>query len=138
MNRISGPLLDRIDMHIEVTPVDFREMGSNRPEEGSATVRERVMKAREVQRRRFSVCPGVHTNYMMNSKMIKEYAPLDSDCITLLERAMSRLSLSARAYDRIIKLARTIADMEANNDITPSHIAEAINYRSLDRENWGN
>ena len=137
MNRISGPLLDRIDMHIEVTPVDFSHMNSDRAEESSAVVRERVSKARDVQRRRFAGIGGVHTNAVMNSKMIREYCPLSPQCSALLERAMTRLDLSARAYDRIIKVARTIADLDGSEDISPSHIAEAINYRSLDRESWG-
>ena len=137
MNRISGPLLDRIDMHIEVTPVDFSHMNSARAEESSAVVRERVSKARDVQRRRFAGIGGVHTNAVMNSKMIREYCPLSPQCSAQLERAMTRLDLSARAYDRIIKVARTIADLDGSEDISPSHIAEAINYRSLDRESWG-
>ncbi len=137
MNRISGPLLDRIDMHIEVTPVEFSEMNAGRAEESSETVRGRVRKAREVQRRRFADVPGVHTNAMMNPKMIRECCRLSPECSALLERAMTKLDLSARAYDRIIKVARTIADMDGSDGITPSHIAEAINYRSLDRESWG-
>lgn len=137
MNRISGPLLDRIDLHIEVVPVAFNELSAQREEERSEAVRERVVRARERQRRRFADCPGVHTNAMMNSKMLREYAPLRVECIAMLEKAMSRLSLSARAYDRIVKVARTIADMDGSEEIAANHIAEAINYRSLDRETWG-
>lgn len=137
MNRISGPLFDRIDMHIEVTPIEFSQMNAGRAEESSETVRERVRQAREVQRKRFAGVEGVHTNAMMNSKMIREYCCLSPECSALLERAMTRLDLSARAYDRIVKVARTIADMDGARDISPAHIAEAINYRSLDRESWG-
>lgn len=137
MNRISGPLLDRIDMHIEVTPVSFDEMSGGAPEERSESVRGRVMKAREIQRKRFASCPGVYTNAMMNSKMLKKYAHLDEECSVLLRRAMEKLSLSARAYDRIVKVARTIADMDGSENIASPHIAEAINFRSLDREGWG-
>ena len=137
MNRISGPLLDRIDMHIEVTPVEFSQMNAGRAEESSEIVRERVQQAREIQHRRFSDVEGVYTNAMMNSKMIREYCRLSPECSALLERAMTRLDLSARAYDRIVKVARTIADMNGTMDILPAHLAEAINYRSLDRESWG-
>lgn len=137
MNRISGPLMDRIDLHIEVTPVALEELSSNRVEESSATIRERVIRAREIQTARFEGIEGVHTNAMMNSRMVREYCPLDSAARTLLERAMERLKLSARAYDRIIKVARTIADLAGEAQIAPSHIAEAITYRSLDRESWG-
>ena len=137
MNRISGPLLDRIDLHIEVTPVALEELSSDRVEESSATIRERVIRARAIQTARFEGIEGVHTNAMMNSRMVREYCPLDSAARTLLERAMERLKLSARAYDRIIKVARTIADLAGEAQIAPSHIAEAITYRSLDRESWG-
>lgn len=137
MNRISGPLLDRIDMHIEVTPVEIGQMGSDKAEEPSADVRARVVKAREAQARRFEGCPGVHVNAMMNPKMLRQYAPLDAECARMLETAMSRLDLSARAYDRIIKVARTIADLDGKADIAPAHIAEAIGYRDLDRLNRG-
>ncbi|MBQ5894430.1 MAG: YifB family Mg chelatase-like AAA ATPase [Rikenellaceae bacterium] len=137
MNRISGPLMDRIDLHIEVTPVALEELSSDRVEESSATIRERVIRAREIQTARFEGIEGVHTNAMMNSRMVREYCPLDSAARTLLERAMERLKLSARAYDRIIKVARTIADLAGEAQIAPSHIAEALTYRSLDRESWG-
>ena len=136
MSRISGPLLDRIDLHIEVTPVPIAEMTTDRREETSAEVRERVMRAREVQRRRFEGT-GTHTNAMMNSKMLRTYCPLDERTRGLLEKAMERLNLSARAYDRIIKVARTIADLEGAENIGAAHIAEAINYRTLDRDSWG-
>lgn len=136
MSRISGPLLDRIDLHIEVTPVPIAEMASERGEETSAEVRERVMRAREVQRRRFEGT-GIHTNAMMSPKMLREYCPLDGRTRALLEKAMERLNLSARAYDRIIKVARTIADLEGAENIGAAHISEAITYRTLDRESWG-
>ncbi len=136
-NRISGPLLDRIDLHIEITPVEIEKMAQTNPGEDSASIRQRVVSARALQHERFADCPGVHTNAMMNSKMLQRYAPLSPECAAILEMAMSRLNLSARAWDRIIKVARTIADMDSKPDISPNHIAEAINYRSLDRDTWG-
>ncbi len=137
MNRISGPLMDRIDLHIEVTPVSIQEMASAEPGETSATIRERVIRARKVQEERFREIEGVHTNAMMNAKMLREYCRLEAAPAQLLERAMERLNLSARAYDRILKVARTIADLAGEEQILAPHIAEAINYRSLDRETWG-
>lgn len=137
MNRISGPLMDRIDLHIEVTPVSIQEMASTEVGEPSAAIRERVIRARKVQKERFRGVEGVHTNAMMNSKMLREYCRLDAASGALLERAMARLNLSARAYDRILKVARTIADLAGEEQISAPHIAEAINYRSLDRETWG-
>ena len=136
MSRISGPLLDRIDLHIEVTPVPLSEMMSERVEESSEAVRERVIKARRIQSERFSGL-GIHTNSMMNSKMLREYCPLDERSRMLLERAMTQLNLSARAHDRIIKVARTIADLAGEENIGVTHISEAITYRTLDRESWG-
>ena len=137
MGRISGPLMDRIDLHVEVTPVTPRELSAAAPGEASAAVRERVVRARAVQEARFGGVEGVHTNSMMNSAMLREYCRLDAASAALLERAMERLSLSARAYDRILKAARTIADLAGRADIVQADIAEAINYRSLDRGNWG-
>lgn len=137
MGRISGPLLDRIDMHIEVTPVNPDELQSAAEGERSAVIRERVMCAREVQRRRFEGVEGVHTNARMNSAMVRTYCVLDAQSDQLLRRAMERLALSARAYDRILKVARTIADLAGREQITAADIAEAIGYRSLDRGNWG-
>lgn len=137
MGRISGPLLDRIDLHIEVTPVSPSELANAAPGEPSAAIRERVVRAREVQRNRFSGVEGMHTNAMMNAAMLREYCRLDASAAGMLERAMERLSLSARAYDRILKVARTIADLAGRADIAVADVAEAINYRSLDRENWG-
>ena len=136
MNRISGPLLDRIDMHIEVTPVDFPELSNEQPGEESAAIRDRVVTARSVQQRRFAGTP-VHTNASMTSRQIREYCALPAAASALLRNAMQRLSLSARAYDRIVKVARTIADLDGCELIAPAHIAEAIGYRSLDRGSWG-
>ncbi len=137
MNRISGPLMDRIDLHIEVTPVSIQEMASDTPSEPSSAIRERVIRARKVQAERFRHIEGVHTNAMMNSKMLREFCHLEEAPAQLLARAMERLNLSARAYDRILKVARTIADLAGEATISAAHIAEAINYRSLDRESWG-
>ena len=136
MAHISGPLMDRIDIHVEVVPVSIKDMSSERREESSEEVRRRVIEAREVQQQRFEGTE-IHCNAMMNSAMLRRFAPLSRECSELLERAMQRLNLSARAYDRIIKVARTIADLDKKSDIEPSHISEAIGYRSLDRENWG-
>ena len=136
MAHISGPLMDRIDIHVEVVPVSIKDMSSERREESSAEVRRRVVEAREIQQRRFEGV-DIHCNAMMNSAMLRKFAPLSRECSELLERAMQRLNLSARAYDRIIKVARTIADLDKKGDIEPSHISEAISYRSLDRESWG-
>ena len=137
LGRVSGPLMDRIDLHVEVTPVSIGEMASERPEEPSAAVRERVVRAREIQRERFRDAAGVRTNAMMNSRMLREFCAADAATRALLERAMERLSLSARAYDRILKVARTIADLAGAERIGAAHVAEAITYRSLDRETWG-
>ena len=136
IGRISGPLMDRIDLHVEVTPVEREEMASTTLAESSASIRERVMRARRVQAERF-VGTGIHTNTMMSSAMLRKFCLLTAESRMLLDRAMERLQLSARAYDRIIKVARTIADLEGAADIAPTHISEAITYRSLDRESWG-
>ena len=136
MSHISGPLMDRIDIHIEVVPVSISEMTTAERAESSAEIRKRVIAAREIQLRRFEGL-DIHCNAMMNSAMLRRFAPLDKGVATLLESAMSRLNLSARAYDRIIKVARTIADLEGKEDIEPQHITEAIGFRSLDRETWG-
>ena len=136
IGRISGPLMDRIDLHVEVTPVEREEMASTTLAESSAAIRQRVMAARKVQSERFAGT-GIHTNTMMTSAMLREFCPLTAESRMLLDRAMERLQLSARAYDRIIKVARTIADLEGAVDIAPTHISEAITYRSLDRESWG-
>lgn len=136
LNKISGPLLDRIDLHVEVTPVPFNELSSHRKSETSAEVRERVLKAREMQAKRFQGTEGVYANAQMSSKQLKEICVIDSIGQTLLKTAMERLNLSARAYDRILKVSRTIADLSASEAIKPEHLAEAIQYRSLDREGW--
>lgn len=137
MSRISGPLMDRIDLHIEVTPVPPSELSGAVCGESSAAVRERVIRARAIQSARFEGKTGVYTNAMMNAAMQRTYCRLDASTATLLERAMERLSLSARAYDRILKVARTIADLAGREHIETADVAEAINYRSLDRGNWG-
>lgn len=136
MGRISGPLMDRIDLHVEITPVAIDEISSTERAESSAEVRQRVVKARQRQAERFQGL-GIHTNTMMSSAMLRDMCPLSPQSRTLLDRAMERLQLSARAYDRIIKVARTIADLEGTADIEPQHISEAITYRSLDRDSWG-
>ena len=137
LSRISGPLLDRIDIHIEVVPVELDKITSVQEGESSATIRARVMEARERQTQRFREYPGIYCNAQMTPALLKRYGVLDEKCTSLLRVAMQRFGLSARAYDRIIKLARTIADLAHSETITPQHIAEAIQYRSLDREGWG-
>jgi magnesium chelatase family protein len=137
LNKISGPLLDRIDLHVEVTPVAFTELSSQKMGEGSENVRDRVIKARDIQAKRFEGHPGVYANAQMGSKLLKEICVINSLGQNLLKTAMDRLNLSARAYDRILKVSRTIADLAASDDIRPEHLAEAIQYRSLDREGWG-
>ena len=136
LNKISGPLLDRIDLHVEVTPVAFSELSSKATGESSNTIRERVIVARKVQEIRFEKNNGVHCNAQISSKTLKEICEIDQSGRDLLKKAMDRLGLSARAYDRILKVARTIADLEGEENIQTNHIAEAIQYRSLDREGW--
>lgn len=136
LSKISGPLLDRIDIHIEVTPVPFEKLSDDRKAESSIEIRERVTKARELQTLRFEEIDAVNYNAQMSTKQIREYCKLDDVSLQLLKTAMERLNLSARAYDRILKVARTIADLEASETVVSSHIAEAIQYRSLDREGW--
>ena len=137
MGRISGPLLDRIDLQVEVIPVEPAELTSAAPGEPSSAIRERVIRAREVQAERFRGVEGVHTNSMMGSSLLRSCCRLDADSSALLTRAMERLSLSARAYDRILKVARTIADLAGRAEIAATDVAEAIGYRSLDRGTWG-
>lgn len=136
MSKISGPLLDRIDIHIEVTPVPFEKLADDRKAESSVEIRKRVTKAREIQTSRFETIENIHYNAQMSSKLIREYCALDEQSKELLKTAMERLNLSARAYDRILKVARTIADLDDAPNIITSHIAEAIQYRSLDRDGW--
>jgi len=137
LNKISGPLLDRIDLHVEVTPVAFNELSSIKPSENSGSIRDRVINAREIQAERYKNNPGVYCNAQMSSKMLKEICVIDTVGQNLLKNAMEKLNLSARAYDRILKVSRTIADLNASEKIKPEHLAEAIQYRSLDREGWG-
>ena len=136
LGKISGPLLDRIDIHIEVTPVPFEKLSEDRKGESSVEIRKRVMAARDLQTRRFKELDNVHYNAQMGSKQIREFCKLDDASKELLKNAMERLNLSARAYDRILKVARTIADLENVAHINGNHISEAIQYRSLDREGW--
>ncbi len=136
LNKISGPLLDRIDLHIEVTPVPFKDMVKEYKSESSNDIRERVINARRIQYARFNTQEGIHTNSQMRSKDVETYCQLDDVSKTLLKNAMEKLGLSARAYDRIIKVSRTIADLENASNIQTHHIAEAIQYRSLDRSGW--
>ncbi len=136
LNKVSGPLLDRIDIHIEVTPVSYDKLSEKRNGEASAPIRERVVHAREVQATRFIGRKSVHCNAQMDSKTLKQVCVLDETGHQLLRSAMDRLKLSARAYDRILKVSRTIADLAGSTDIRAEHLAEAIHYRSLDRENW--
>ena len=136
LSKISGPLLDRIDIHIEVTPVPFEKLTETRPAESSNEIRKRVTNAREIQSKRFEEMDTIHYNAQMSSKQIRQYCPLDATSLQLLTTAMERLNLSARAYDRILKVARTIADLEATEIVNSNHIAEAIQYRSLDRDGW--
>lgn len=136
LSKISGPLLDRIDIHIEVTPVPFEKLSDNRKGESSIEIRKRVIAAREVQTARFQDLDKVHYNAQMSTKHIRKFCPLDEASLQLLKTAMERLNLSARAYDRILKVSRTIADLEQAEHISSAHIAEAIQYRSLDRDGW--
>ena len=137
LNKISGPLLDRIDLQIEITPLSFEEMSRTAPGETSAAIRERVIKARKIQEERFASEPGIHCNAQMNSRLMKQYAQPDEEGMNLLREAMNRLQLSARAYDRILRVSRTIADLAGSDHILSEHISEAIGYRNLDRSNWG-
>ena len=136
LSKISGPLLDRIDIHIEVTPVPFDKLSEDRRGESSETIRERVSKAREIQPKRFMAFGHLHYNAQMNTKQIRTFCALDNASKILIKSAMEQLNLSARAYDRILKVARTIADLENAPAIKGEHISEAIQYRSLDREGW--
>ena len=136
MNKISGPLLDRIDIQCEIAPVPFKDLSKAAPGETSGQIRERVIKARAIQTERFNEVKGVHCNAQMSERLIRQYAQPDSEGLNILRIAMERLKLSARAYNRILKVARTIADLEGSEQILSSHIAEAIGYRNLDRGDW--
>ena len=137
LNKISGPLLDRIDLQIEITPVPFEEISGTAPAEPSAAIRERVIAARKIQEERFKNEKGIYCNAQMTPKLIAKYAVLDETSLAMLKTAMTRFDLSARAYDRILKVARTIADLDKSENIQFRHIAEAIGYRNLDRSSWG-
>jgi magnesium chelatase family protein len=136
LNKISGPLLDRIDLHVEVTPVSFSELSKERLSEKSESVRERVVKARGIQSERYKTSENVYCNAQMSSKQLRSICKISEEGTQLLKTAMERLGLSARAYDRILKVSRTIADLAASEDIKTEHLAEAIQYRSLDRDGW--
>jgi magnesium chelatase family protein len=143
MNKISGPLLDRIDIHCEIQAVPFAQLSQMRPGEPSAAIRERVIRARNIQTERFNSIPlgeggrgRIHCNAMMTERMLHQFAEPDNDSLDMLRMAMERLKLSARAYSRILKVARTIADLEGSEKVQSQHIAEAIGYRNLDRGDW--
>jgi magnesium chelatase family protein len=136
LGKISGPLLDRIDLHVEVEPVPFEKLSETRPAESSAAIRNRVNEARKLQTQRFKNSKNTHYNAQMSSRQIRKYCSLDQESSSLLKSAMERLSLSARAYDRILKVSPTLADLEGKENVNSDHIAEAIQYRSLDREGW--
>jgi magnesium chelatase family protein len=136
LNKISGPLMDRIDLHVEVVPVSFGELTLERPSEKSEQIRERVIRARQIQEERYKDADGVHCNAQMSSKMLRTICKIDDAGKQLLKTATERLGLSARAFDRILKVSRTIADLDNSTDIKPNHLAEAIQFRSLDRESW--
>jgi len=129
--------MDRIDLHVEVVPVAYKDLSSKSSGEPSAVVRKRVIQARKIQEERYADYPAIHANAQMTTQLIQKYCNLDESCRNILKNAMNRLGLSARAYDRILKVSRTIADLDASENIQPGHLAEAINYRSLDRDNWG-
>lgn len=136
LNKISGPLLDRIDLHVEVTPVAFGELSDRKSAESSSTIRTRVIGAREMQAQRFKENQGYHCNAQMNARLLRKVCAIDLNGEKLLKNAMQKFNLSARAYDRILKVSRTIADLAGSTDIQPDHLAEAIHFRSLDREGW--
>jgi magnesium chelatase family protein len=136
LNRISGPLMDRIDIQVEIVPVPFEDISSTRPAESSESIRNRVIKARQIQEERFAGEAGIYCNAQMHTRLLNKHAQPDAAGLVRLKDAMERLSLSARAYDRILRVARTIADLEESEHVEAGHIAEAISYRNLDRENW--
>jgi len=137
LSRVSGPLLDRIDLHIEVVPVGFDKLAALPPAESSSHIRERIIRAREIQSQRFIDLPGIYSNSQMSSRVMRKFVRIDEPGRLILKQAMERLGLSARAYDRILKVSLTIADLEGSPAIKPYHLAEAVNYRTLDRDMWG-
>ena len=137
LNKVSGPLMDRIDIHVEVVPVSHEELASTKPVEKSKAIRQRVVAARLIQKERFKKYDNIFCNAQMSSKMVREYCEISEEGQERLKQTMERLGLSARAYDRILKVARTIADLEHSQNIEIDHLSEAINFRSLDRDNWG-
>jgi magnesium chelatase family protein len=137
LGRVSGPLLDRIDLQIEILPLSFEEVSRAGVAESSASIRERVIKARQIQEERFKEVLGVHCNAQMTPALLREYCKLDDKALAMIKKAMTKLDLSARAYDRILKVARTIADYNGDPEINSVHIAESISYRNLDRSSWG-
>lgn len=137
ISKISGPLMDRIDLHVEVLPLSTGELASSPQGESSIEIRKRVVEARKIQAERYKNYPGIHCNAQINTKLLREYCVVDEEGLTLLKNTMDRLGLSARAYDRILKVARTIADLAGSENIDNEHLSEAINFRSLDRDNWG-
>lgn len=137
LSKVSGPLLDRIDIHIEVTPVNFEQLTDSRKSELSKNIRERVIRARDIQSKRFENNKEIYSNAQMSSTQVREVCQINTIAQNLLKTAMNKLQLSARAYDRILKVARTISDLAGSEEIKTEHLAEAIQYRSLDRESWG-
>ena len=137
LNKISGPLLDRIDIQIEITPLSFEELSRTQRGESSATIRERVIRARQIQEERYREYPGIHCNAQMTPALMREYATPAPQDMLMLREVINRLQLSARAYDRILRLARTIADLDNSPTLQTQHLAEAVGYRNLDRESWG-
>ena len=137
LNKISGPLLDRIDIQLEVVPVPFKELTTKREGETSAEIRQRVLKARKIQEERYKDNPEIHSNAQMTTRHMQQYCKIPPSGMELMKTIMEKLQLSARAYDRILKVSRTIADLEGSENIQDTHLAEAITYRSLDRESWG-
>lgn len=136
INKISGPLLDRIDLQVEVAPVEFEEMSSQMPSESSEEIRKRVIAAREIQTERYKGIKGIYCNAQMTTRLLHQYAQPSEEGLEMLRTAMTRFNMSARAYDRILRVARTIADLEAAESVQSHHIQEAISYRNLDRDNW--
>lgn len=136
LNKISGPLLDRIDIQVEIVPVPFEDLSNKKPGESSECIRKRVIRARAIQQERYQHENGIYCNAQMNTRLLNKYVVLDDACKNILQRAVNQLQLSARAYDRILKVSRTIADLDGSEKVLPKHLSEAITYRNLDRENW--